>query len=63
MEILTMALALMMLVFWVVCNVYLIRNYTMTEMYEDLVLGQSKFGRLVACGFYSLAWVWKVMVA
>jgi hypothetical protein len=63
METLMIIVATLVVVFWVVCNVYVAKNYTTKEMYEDLVVEQSKVGRVLACGFYSLAWFWKVMVA
>lgn len=61
MEIMMIVATILVVVFWVVCNIAVIKMMTIKDMYEDLVVEQSKVGRILACSFYSLAWFWKIM--
>lgn len=50
---------ILILVFWLFCNVAVVRSMSKDEMYEEFVEDQCLVGKICANAFYSLAWLLK----
>ena len=42
--------------FWLVCNLVVAKEMTVEEMREDFINNQSKLGKICANTYYCLAW-------
>ena len=58
-----LVVGILVLGFWLVCNVIVLIKYKPSEMWQDLVLDQTPVGRVSANVFYAPYWLVHIIIA